>query len=184
MRWKTRSPILMSLFAQVGHGFKFPRDARRQRGRRRAWCGSRLARQPFPDPAAFQCKGRLRRRKWRSGPGVGAVIIFRPEIKLVLPACPSPWNRPAVGFQRGACLRNIKRIHPGDAVMIGDDERRFAVGGELFPRSFDQSRRPRSTRATRRDGSFSPGNGWPASRAMRLLWHMMAIAKMPSASPC
>ena len=73
------------VFAQIGDGFKLAGDSFRQLHRRRhGGVIHRLAFQPLPKPAGFERVGvKLADEDGVLSVAVGAVVVIRPEIKLV-----------------------------------------------------------------------------------------------------
>ena len=97
--------------AEVGHGFKFIRDAFRHRARRRDFAKlNRFAPEPFPEPAAFeririepQNKNRIFAVTMR------AVVVAVPEIKLVFGRVGiDAINQRLTGLRGGAGGRRVK----------------------------------------------------------------------------
>ena len=139
--------------AEIGDGFKFGGDAVGHR----SWRGDftvadRLAAQPFSDPARLQ---RIRIEPHHEDGVVAAmmraIVVFVPEKELVRRRVGiNAIDERTGGLGGGPGGRRVKRINPGLAVMVGDDE---GVAVKFGAFGFDQQRGFASSRV--RNGRVS-----------------------------
>ena len=157
---------------EVGHGFKLlGQNFWRRFRRRHVAVIQRLVMQPFPNPAVLK----LVVFEMVNVDGVFAVamraiIVFVPKIKLVAGLAAAQAIDERLRRTDGvAGGRRIKRIQPGRAVAVGDDETvrvKFAarlLDGERGFAPAARTVRPRRREVLRR-GKFSSGSCCAAAR--------------------